>query len=154
MKDREIKFRVWNIKIKGWMNHCAVIDCNGNIGSHFVEIKDDQSITEHMVGLSKEDNIVQQFTGLKDKNNKEIYEGDIIKRVHYEDSLYIVVWNEDGYYWRGTHETDKEFIEYRASPYNRDRLIDGIKNCEVIGNIMENPELLKEYEKNQTSNVA
>jgi len=157
--NREIKFRVWDKSLNKFLitdNGTSAVEPDSDEEFLRKELFSNRKLGEKygFISFYPDRLIYQQFTGLKDKNNKEIYEGDIIKRVHYEDSLYIVVWNEDGYYWRGTHETDKEFIEYRASPYNRDRLIDGIKNCEVIGNIMENPELLKEYEKNQTSNVA
>lgn len=75
---------------------------------------------------------VGQYTGLKDKNEKEIYEGDIISYfgggiglVYYDEgkAAFYIEWFKQGKY------TDMECI---------------IKYAEVIGNRWENPELLEE----------
>lgn len=79
---------------------------------------------------SLSDIVIQQYTGLKDKNNKEIYEGDIIKTIYHtldcDPKLLVVGWDV----------TDAMF-----TPETEIRNIKFIK--EVIGNIFENPELLK-----------
>jgi len=72
---------------------------------------------------------VMQYTGLHDKNNVEIYEGDLIRTDGFSDGLSIpVVWRDFGF----------QIGEHGICPlYPR-------KDYEVIGNIYENPELLKE----------
>lgn len=76
--------------------------------------------------VSVEDNTLGQFTGLTDKNGKKIFEGDIVK------------WNEKewGRPYNELVEFDYELLTMREHDYEQ--------WCEVIGNIHDNPELLKE----------
>lgn len=132
MKQREIKFRIWSIKYKIWLNHCAMIDCNGNIESYFLEIKDNGEKLGHTVSLPKEENIVQQFTGLKDGNNKEIYEGDILE---WNSIKYKIQYDYASF---GAIEIDD--IDFEISSYS---LFNINKESKIIGNVCENPDLLK-----------
>jgi len=143
---REIKFRVWSKKHSQWMNHCAVIDCNGNIGSRFIEVKPNQEIVEHIVNLSPDENIIQLFTGLLDKNNKPIYEGDIVEYNSKCDITYskpgIV---SIGEYFNGGG-TDKIYhYGVRVKRLDMKDCYFGLnekdKNYLIIGNIFQNPEL-------------
>lgn len=87
-----------------------------------------------------------QYTGLKDKNNKEIYEGDIIdiNQTVNGCNLFAVMWDEISFgarYWVNNtigrkYEYDIiELLDVNVNEYD--------KEIEVIGNIYENKELLE-----------
>ena len=78
---------------------------------------------------------LMQYTGIKDKNGKEIYEGDILKVENID--LAQIIYDEDRMAWG--IEPINDF--YFDSPM----LADNVSlELQVIGNIYENPELLKE----------
>ena len=79
--------------------------------------------------LYKKDLKIMQYTGLKDKNNKEIYEGDILFE-SFGERYYKVVFENGSF--------RAEIEEYSLD------LMDVAHCCEIIGNIYENPELIKE----------
>lgn len=90
--------------------------------------------------LEDEDATIMQSTGLKDKNGKEIFEGDII--TNGQDVMCMKRHNTLGFYLE-----QKEKVEFLAG----DIELDGFEECaeevskmvEIIGNIYENPELLE-----------
>ncbi|KKK58694.1 hypothetical protein LCGC14_3041820, partial [marine sediment metagenome] len=74
--------------------------------------------------------------GLKDKNGKEIWEGDIVRHTHGGDpetKTDLVV----------TFETGAFMAWYVEYPKNKTLAMSIYPYCEIIGNIHENPELLK-----------
>jgi uncharacterized phage protein (TIGR01671 family) len=87
-----------------------------------------------IVGTTAEIIAKDLFTGLLDKNGKEIYEGDVVFHEDGEYSWYAVVrWDEhDLYFYADLYHTNEplqtEFVE---------------AELEVIGNIYENPDLIK-----------
>lgn len=81
---------------------------------------------------------LMQFTGLKDKNGKEIYEGDIL------DNKFQIQWNQLHCGWALFNK--KGFChELLADEYDDigNQLTPWQINGEIIGNIYENPELIK-----------
>lgn len=94
---------------------------------------------------------VGQFTGLLDKNGKEIYEGDILRGDEYPfnydgvDNYFAeVVWADNvcGFY-RITHKKDNSTVRGISHGNWSELDEEDIKSFEVIGNIHDNPELLK-----------
>lgn len=82
--------------------------------------------------VKEEDLKIMQCTGLKDKNCKLIYEGDIVKDLIIPEIFYIVKWFNSGFYLEST--ISGSFLKFNDTQQ------------EVIGNIYENPELLKDGE--------
>ena len=78
---------------------------------------------------------IGQYTGLTDKNGKKIFEGDILKGCYDEDNpeeyTVVVVFWDNGWRIQQDNRIPDPLEEY-----------DG-RICEVIGNIHDNPELLK-----------
>ena len=134
---REIKFRVWDKEkkrmLQGLSNLVIMLDghLNWDFGGELKWISDLENCYELM-----------QFTGLKDKNGKEIYEGDIVKynvwtnsHKNKEEKVIIVDYCLRHAGWKPMiYDTRVEDDEY----YNYE-----IEDIEVIGNMFDNPELLK-----------
>lgn len=79
-----------------------------------------------------EDVILMQSTGLRDKNGKEIFEGDIVR---FFDSLYTVFYDiEEGSYRLKPHDT-RWVVDYMCN-------FSSEESFEIVGNIYENKEYL------------
>jgi len=140
MKKREIKFREWD-KINKKMISEPHFE---SINHEFIYINKFFERTEN----SHFD--VMQYTGLKDKNGKEIYEDDIIDTYPgerdypqpggYGSAAQVIYYIGEIDWSEGDHKIDYcGFIStWDYMPITSE--------CEVIGNIYENPELLKKYD--------
>lgn len=85
-------------------------------------------------------NTICQYTGLTDKNGNKIWENDVVR---YYDELVNMV-KEDLVKWNETHASFTRLHESRMGLQYL-YIDEGISNrCEVIGNIFDNPELIKE----------
>ena len=123
---RELKFRVWD-KLGERFTTCD----KGYQGHYVLSLKGEFHNLQD--GSGGKEYIVQQYTGLKDRNGKEIYEGDIFKGGDYK---WGAVRFEDGQF---------EVNLMGARVFTLHELCCDIdyERPEVIGNIFENPELLK-----------
>jgi uncharacterized phage protein (TIGR01671 family) len=130
---REIKFRAWDSYNKKMLYRGFLILAHGIVDtySHCV---DTLCCGAQEYGLTRDKSIdrkyVMQYTGLKDKNGKEIYEGDIIQA----DGMYNdqIIFQDGGFNLKAGDEGLN--LWYQLEEYG---------NFEVIGNIYENPELLE-----------
>lgn len=82
---------------------------------------------------------VGQYTGLKDKNDRKIFEGDILK---FGASNIQVYWNEETFSWKTTNCANIYFDDMDLGWIAAELPITGQMTTEIIGNIYDNPELL------------
>lgn len=156
MKDR-FNFRCWDKENKKFLhnlsfdistNETLILNC-GIEGKKYINLNDTDRYT------------LMQCTGLKDKNGKLIYEGDVVRfEKTYECAcftnvkvvLFKIVWCDYGFMAKQIKIIKgNESYEFpltlskllEIAPYTEHQTT---INLEVIGNIYENPELLKECE--------
>jgi len=103
---REIRFRAWDEESKKWIYF--------NVGQRY--------------SLRVDATTIGQYIGLKDKNDKEIYEGDIVEWKYKDTPIVTEVIFRQGCFSAGNNIPIKEYIH---------------QEFKVIGNIYENPELLE-----------
>lgn len=135
---REILFRgkpLGNLHGKFIYGSLGVIDTDLCAIYHCFEFNDDEM---QLVDIDT----VGQFIGLTDKNGKKIFEGDIIKQINSYDKLVmtgVVRFSKSSQFVISHTYTGKENCYKRGK-----KKAFAIKiNCEIIGNIYDNPELLE-----------
>lgn len=124
---REIKFRAWDSKYKLMrldMTYAMAFDGTVKLLSKY---KDNESGQYHSCGNGI---IPMQSTGLKDKNGKEIYEGDIVTNQH--GIKFEIVWDKNALGWQARLDMTSFNCVLKPNVF------------EVIGNVYENSELLNE----------
>jgi uncharacterized phage protein (TIGR01671 family) len=148
--NRELKFRIWDKQSKTWLQNGSSLHCYSNwticpFTSKLVDYvgtfgEDDRCIPspaedyyfEGTKLIQEPRYVIQQYTGLKDSKGVEIYEGDIVK---IGDRKKEVIFNLGMFY---IDENYGDFVPVSE--------VDNI--IEVIGNVLENKELIKNNDNN------
>lgn len=123
---REIKFRAWNGERKVMVYQDTHTFMFNKFGFN---VEQYNSYSDYDGLMSVSEPVVMQYTGLKDKNGKEIYEGDILS-MHRGQYNSQVIWDTDGY------------VADHIGNGGSESITTWIEDCEIVGNIYENPELL------------
>jgi uncharacterized phage protein (TIGR01671 family) len=143
-KMRAIRFRGKRMDNGEWLHGDLITERNKVSGDSAIVFFDGYMIPKSESVLKE---TLGQYTGLKDKNSKEIYEGDIIKE-EWEDKHRIGVvkyGTEDVYPNTGAHEyCEATGFHIEITSYGYYQALIGGKKVEVIGNIYEHPHLLEE----------
>lgn len=147
---REIKFRAWD---KDSNKMIFQHDTNGVLetNDYYFSLNEDDVVLlyydedycDYLVCNAK----LMQYTGIKDKNEKEIYEGDIVKFIDEE-----VTYSDCGYDYDEFINTGRVIFNDKLMGWditNRNMDLEEIwhysEYIEVVGNIFENPGLLKDF---------
>ncbi len=134
MKNRELKFRAW---ITPW----------GGDSQPYMKYIEDLQLHVYFGNWERggyKDAVFQQYTGLKDSKGVEIYEGDFVKYNPDDRTIEregIIEWSN---YYHGWAIRDKQC--YPESDYGVFSLASpfmSFNDVKIIGNIMQNPELIK-----------
>ena len=150
---REIKFRgkscdewVYGHLLKKEKDEVCCVNCESQHSNYLIQTDELDKYNEYDQYYITDDDTIGQYTGIKDENDIEIYEGDIIK---FSYDAFIgnfdtftakgIVVFEDGAFFVNCLENERNIKDERFLLYEIN-----IDVIEIIGNIYDNPELLKE----------
>jgi len=126
---REIKFRAWDNDNKIMVDVYEMEWMEGKLWATCIPHFETTSGLLRKRVLCTSTNPILQYTGLKDKNGKEIYEGDIYKQIWKgEQVIGVITYGDMARFW--------------LKPYDHYSIGEIKITGEVIGNVWENPELV------------
>lgn len=145
--NNRLKFRVWDTSLKEFSNYTNrdPFFCLSSGDIFFwerVRKENGDFVGDIIIQDTANRFIIQQSTGLKTASNQDIFEGDIIRfNLKYSDAPYIgeIAWSDESL----------SYIVY-FSPDPTDQLVEDlsfVKSIEILGNIFESPDLLKNYQQ-------
>ncbi len=137
---REIKFRSWNSNL----NRMSYSEEILQIGFQY-SVKRNSFSVLNLTNGNDVDEILMQFTGRYDIHGKEIYEGDIVIAPYHQ--TFVIKWFNE-LYWDGAGSSHPGFWVQSIYRLNNDNdcdmeYHDSFHNLIIVGNIYENPDLLK-----------
>lgn len=129
-----MKIRVWDLTAKEWIRSLDFIN--------YLVKTTKVNTAELIIDSGGENFKVCLFTGLTDKNSKEICEGDILSipdhnPPEYSNAIVVMEFHDTGWYYKDSDTKKLEAVDGLIGRTDKD------ESAEIIGNIFENPELLK-----------
>ncbi len=142
MIKREIKYRAWDGSCMYSQDDCYFTfgkDEKGQAGKYWSCYLYEKNGSHYCCDSTDEDVVMMQYTGIKDCKGKDIYEGDVIRNPNStepEDVGFEVCFDGFGFKYKSVFLIEgKKMI---GDPFSHTS-----SDYEVVGNVYENPELLK-----------
>lgn len=133
--NRHIGYHTTNYKNGDWVYGLITKPYN----ERFENLPAEMTNTDGIRSIEIDHTTVGQYTGLTDKNGKKIFEGDILRKAYYPEDDKVVLWNDGRFKFKRANKVNKDY------PFESECCVqNAVKRLKIIGNIHDNPELLKE----------